>query len=204
MAIIECGKGHIYDNEQHQSCPYCQGVAREINLGATPLGDAGKTLPPSSFIEGAVPLSQSNVTLPPSGYVPQVPTGQDTKTQGVMAQKMGFAPVVGWLVCIEGPARGKDSRIFAQVNTIGRSEQNDICLKQDATISGVNHAKLSYSEQSNSFFLTPADNKNIILLNGKEVFSTEKLTAFDVLHFGLSKFMFVPLCGDNFKWESEI
>lgn len=113
-----------------------------------------------------------------------------------------YAAVTGYIPP-ESLERGKDSRIYAQVNTIGRSELNDICLKGDVTISGTNHAKLSYSEQSNSFFLTPADNKNIILLNGKEVFGTEKLSPYDVLHFGVSRFLFLPLCGEKFIWEKE-
>lgn len=206
MAIIECGKGHIYDNEQHQSCPYCQGAARSVPLPGTPVSAPSKTMPLDAPGASPLPLSQSGVTLPPENYSPATPSPtalQDGKTQGVVAKKMGFSPVVGWLVCIEGPQRGKDSRIYAQVNTIGRSELNDICLKGDVSISNVNHARLSYSEQSNSFFLTPAENKNIILLNGREIFSTEKLSPYDVLHFGTSKFLFIPLCGDKFIWKAD-
>ena len=39
-------------------------------------------------------------------------------------------PVVGWLVCIEGPSKGKDYRMIAEKNFIGRSPEMDIriCL----------------------------------------------------------------------------
>lgn len=193
MAIIECGKGHIYDNEQNGSCPYCKGAAQ----GASLYG-AGKTMP----LDGFTPLADAGKTLPPLGYSP-ISTGDDGKTQGVMEQKLGFVPVVGWLVCVEGPERGKDHRIYAQVNSIGRSDLNDISIKGDATISTANHAKLSYSEQTASFFLAPAENKNIILLNKKEIFSAEKLSPFDVISFGISRFLFIPLCGEKFIWKAD-
>ena len=43
----------------------------------------------------------------------------------------GFTPVVGWLVCTEGPDRGHDYRIRTGYNHIGRAEHMDICIRGD-------------------------------------------------------------------------
>ena len=62
-------------------------------------------------------------------------------TEMMIAQELDIAhvhgadPVVGWLVCVTGPNTGRDYRLFARINTIGRAEKNDVCLKGDNTIS---------------------------------------------------------------------
>jgi pSer/pThr/pTyr-binding forkhead associated (FHA) protein len=119
-----------------------------------------------------------------------------------MKEKLGIDPVVGWLVCIQGKEIGKDYRIKGQINTIGRSEKMDICIKDDKTISNENHARLSFSERNNTFNLIPAENKNVIYLNDNEVFTPTLLNAYDVIDFGETKLMFIPFCSDKFDWKS--
>ena len=37
-------------------------------------------------------------------------------------------PVVGWLVCLEGPDRGHDYPLRAGTNAIGRSPSMEVCI----------------------------------------------------------------------------
>jgi hypothetical protein len=37
--------------------------------------------------------------------------------------------------------------------------------------------------------------------NDKAIFATEKLAAHDTIEVGQTKLLFIPLCGDKFKWE---
>lgn len=127
---------------------------------------------------------------------------EDTgKTVGVFQKKMKIEPVVGWLVCIEGPDKGKDFRIWAKNNTIGRSEKMDICIKGDTTISRENHARLAYDDKHNNFHLIPAESTNNIYLNEEPIYVPTKLGEYDVIEFGDSKFIFVAFCNEKFTWS---
>lgn len=79
----------------------------------------------------------------------------------------------------------------------------DITITGDMKLSAENHAKLSYSERNNRFNLIPGDGRNIIYLNGEEVFAPVPLKAYDLIDFGETKLLFVPLCGEHFTWKQE-
>ena len=213
MAAIECGRGHLYDPDIYASCPYCNSAQPVINFGGVPVGDAGKTAPIGGVPGGAagptaglgVPAPEQAVvndgrTMPPKDYQSQRKVDEENKTLGFMQEKLGLDPVVGWLVCIEGREKGRDYKLRGQINTIGRSEKMDVCIKGDKTISAENHARLSYSEKNNRFMLIPAESRNIIYLNGNEVFAAEPLAAYDVIDFGETKLMVLPFCSDRFTW----
>lgn len=102
---------------------------------------------------------------------------------------------------IEGADKGKDFRIWAKNNTVGRSEKMDICIKGDTTISRENHARLAYDGKHNNFHLIPAENTNNIYLNDEPVYLPTMLKSYDVIELGDSKFVFVPFCNEKFTWQ---
>lgn len=162
-----------------------------------------KTAPLSSGISVTAPQK----TAPPRGYAPAssapVSVADAGRTVGVMQTKMGFDPVVGWLVCTEGVNRGKSYSVRGGINAIGRGDRMDIVITGDMKISSENHAKVSYSEKTNRYNLIPGDGRNIIYLNDEEVFSPTLLNAYDLIDFGDTKLLFIPLCGERFTWKSE-
>lgn len=179
----------------------------------TPVTAPQKTQPP----RGYTPVTAASKTMPPRGYdpigVPEAPqptappravsVAEGGKTIGIMQSQMGFDPVVGWLACVAGPSRGKSYTIRGGINSIGRSDRMDITITGDMKLSAENHAKLSYSERNNRFNLIPGDGRNIIYLNGEEVFAATPLKAYDLIDFGETKLLFVPLCGEHFTWEKK-
>ena len=182
--------------------------------GYTPVTADNKTMPPSGY--AATPVTAPSKTMPPRGYEPQItpePTAPPRglgisvtdagKTVGMMQQEMGFDPVVGWLACVEGPSRGKSYTIRGGINSIGRSDRMDITITGDRTISAENHAKISYSDRNNRFNLIPGEGRNIVYLNGEELFSPMPLKPYDLIDFGTTKLLFVPLCSERFRWETE-
>ncbi len=202
--------------------------SRTAPVGGTPVTAAQKTAPLSGTAVTApqktAPLSGISVTapqktMPPRGYgVPQpdpAPTPPPSppgfgvsvaaagKTVGMMQSQMGFDPVVGWLACVEGPSRGKSYTVRGGVNSIGRSERMDIVITGDLKISAENHAKISYSDKHNRFNLLPGEGRNIVYLNDEEVFTPMPLHAYDLIDFGETKLLFVPLCGEKFTWEDK-
>ena len=188
--------------------------------GGIPVTADSKTMPPRGYApQGAVPVTAPQKTMPPRGYTTPAPAPAPEptappkahgpsvldagKTVGMMCQQMGFDPVVGWLACVEGPSRGKSYTIRGGINSIGRGDRMDIVITGDLKISSENHAKISYSEKNNRFNLLPGEGRNIIYLNDEEVFSPMPLKAYDLIDFGETKLVFVPLCGEHFTWKKE-
>lgn len=192
---------------------------RTAPLSGVPVGAAQKTAPLSGVPVGApqktAPLSGISVTaaqktMPPRGYEPApgpapggVSVANGGKTVGMMQSQMGFDPVVGWLACVAGPSRGKSYTIRGGINAIGRGDRMDIVITGDLKISSENHAKISYSDKNNRFNLLPGEGRNIIYLNDEELFSPMPLQAYDLIDFGETKLLFVPLCGERFTWKKE-
>ncbi len=196
MALTECANGHLFDSDQYASCPYCQGGVNRVEFGT------GKTVG-----LGAAPAMQEQAsvgeTVAPGSYSPG--GASDTgKTVAVLQKSLKIEPVVGWLVCIEGAEKGKDYRIEAKNNSIGRSEKMDICIKGDTTISRDNHARLAYDVKHNAFHLIPAESTNGIYINDEPAYIPTKLNAGDLIEFGESKFRFVPFCDESFTWQDGI
>ena len=128
---------------------------------------------------------------------------RDNRTVGEFKRKLGYEPVVGWLVCVEGPEVGKDYRLFGRINSIGRAEGNDVVLAQEHTVSQKNHVRLAYDAKHNNFQLIPGEGTNVTYLNDEPLYVPQKLNAYDVLEMGATKLIFVPLCRERFRWPEK-
>ena len=217
MRETACKNGHIYDSDMYADCPYCNGSNRSISFGGDAYADVGKTWMDNddvgktqmndegigrTFMESNQ-LEDLNRTVAPKGFL-EKDENEYGKTVGVIRapEFKGIEPVAGWLVCIDGPEKGKDYRVLCRVNTIGRSKSMDICIN-DPTVSRDKNARISYDPRSNDFHLFPAESINNIYLNGKAVYVPTQLNAYDLIEFGKSKMLFVPLCNDQFRWDSD-
>lgn len=181
MALTECANGHLYDSDQYASCPYCAGGMNRVEFSAAPDAGLGKTV----GVTRSVPA-------------PAADTG---KTVAVYQKGLSREPVAGWLVCVEGAEKGKDYRIAAKNNSIGRSETADICIKGDQMVSRENHARLSYDGKHNKFYLIPGESTNNLYVNDEPVYVPTLLKRGDVIELGEGKFIFVPFCDDAFDWQ---
>lgn len=209
-----CGFGHIYDSNQYASCPYCNRGTRAVYFGA---GGSDKTVKPEHYRGNPVdyqrtvaPEGQDNQrnddigkTDMPDYLKERIKNEEQNKTIGFFKQKHGLDPVVGWLVCIEGPEKGKDYRLLSRINTIGRAEGNDVVIASEQTISQKNHARLAYDEKHNNFQMIPGEGHNITYLNDMPLYVPQMLHAYDVIEFGETKLLFIPLCTERFQWKQE-
>lgn len=183
MSIVQCLKGHFYDSSINEECPYCQGKG----------GALGISEPIKVNAQKEEDLSGIKLT---NGA-----DGEGQKTVALIKNNIGIDPVVGWLVCVEGKNRGKDYRIRAQRNFIGRGDSMDICIRGDQTVSRDGHAVISYNSRKSTFTLAPGTSNGITYVNDEEVLMGTMLHAFDVIEVGETKLMFIPLCGEKFRWE---
>ena len=109
-------------------------------------------------------------------------------------------PVTGWLVCIDGPSKGRDYRILTEKNFLGRTDGMDIQILGDNTIAKKNHAVFVYDYKKRRTFLLPGDSQGMVYVNDEAVFTPVELARLDIIEMGKSKFIFIPLCGDEFEW----
>ena len=171
MQMQRCPHGHYYDAALHSECPYCSGMASKADIGVTR------------------PVAH-----------PQQPK-RDGATVAVIRKELGIDPVVGWLVCIEGAAKGKDYRLHAGNNYIGRSPEMDIYLEEDATITRGRQAMLTFDLPPGAYYLTPGEGRDCPRLAGKPVLSTGALSPYDEIRIGETLLLFLPLCSERFQWK---
>jgi len=184
MKLIRCDRGHYYDAQQHSRCPSC---------GATTLAHHVAPLDASAS-EGSVGVTQVRGASAP---------GDVGVTVARVRKTMGFDPVVGWLVCIQGPEKGRDYRVRSERNGIGRGPEMAICIASDETISRENHAIISYNPRKASFRIAPGEGRGMTYLNDEEVDVPQPLQAYDRIELGQTQLLFVPLCGEHFHWQDE-
>lgn len=207
--LVMCPKGHYYNAAVHSACPICGSAG----TAPTPGGVAGnfqKTERPDTMSGGMGSFSKTEAPdFTPGGIGPTAPAAGpvnpfsvQTTIGGDLAGDGQLNPVVGWLVCIDGPARGTDWRIHAGYNYIGR-ETGDIHIKGDNQISREKHAMVAFYPKTLTYFVGPAEGRNIVELNGEPVFNTVALKNYDVITVGETKLMFVALCGPHFTWGKE-
>lgn len=216
MELKRCKNGHSYDPSITPECPECAaraghtvplvGVTRDdynfntdVNFPAPdPIGKTqpvkGDTLPvnpqPSKWADADDYKTAGYVS---DQYNPTMPVGYDTSNQVIR-------PVTGWLVCVEGAEKGRDYRLHAEMNYIGRNKSNDVVLSSDPTVSRERHALIAYDNREKMFFFAPANGSSLVRQNGRPVLSTVELKSGDRLEIGSGIYLFIPLCGETFEW----
>ena len=199
-----------YDTARFGKCPQCGSAAfphtEPVGGGAPftatePIG-GGASFTVTEPVRGSTAGANINAGFGPT-MPPEAPDAFDTPTMaGDMLSNGNMTdPVVGWLVCIEGPAQGEDYRVHAGYNYIGR-HTGDICIRGDNQISRQNHAMIAFDSSDMIFFVGPASGKNLIKVNGKTVFNPVEIHSYDTISIGTTKLIFVALCGERFNWAT--
>lgn len=190
MSLKRCEHGHYYDPTKNSSCPAC-GIP-DLDIDDTK---------PKRNTPGPLPPHTEEESTRPTRPIDDDPGRDDAPTVGVVRKKLKIDPVVGWLVCIEGPERGRDYRIRSEKNFIGRSERMDICIKGDDAISREKHASVSFNPRKNTFRIQPGESRGLVYLNDEEVDFPMELKPYDVIEIGQTKLKFAPFCGEQFEWK---
>ncbi len=122
---------------------------------------------------------------------------------GAASDPQGAAPVVGWLVVVDGPGKGNFRPVYPGSNTIGRSSGQRIPINfGDDSISGEKHIFLVYDGRKRQFQLVPnLEKSNLVHLNDAALLVNSELKPKDRISIGQTTLMFVPLCGDDFDWD---
>ena len=213
--MIRCPEGHFYDPAKHPGCPWCalppdtggyEQKTRPVMPGPPPLPGGmpppppmPPLPPPPGFAQPQAPPpapSPAPLPMPAAGPHPgaTVRVGAGAKTQQT-------EPVVGWLVCLEGPDRGKDYRLHNEKNYIGRSPVNNVVIESDNTVSRERHGLVIFDPKKQTFWALPGDAAGLVYLNGEIVNAPAEMKNDDVIEVGKTKLVLIAFCGDKYKWE---
>ncbi len=224
MAIRICANGHRYDDLRNSECPICARGATG-RMDAT-IGAYGSPLPqddqPGFELDatiGAYVFSGGNsVPAAPvkanehvaSGFTAGQPTATlplnfSDSDEGLTisafnyGQEKEFRPVAGWLVCLEGPEKGRDFRLYAGWNYVGRSPKLQINIADDPKINRDGHFSVVFDPSSVSWFVIPGTGtvtyfEDSILEGATPLKDMAKIKAGD------SVFGFRSFCGEEFCW----
>jgi hypothetical protein len=217
MAVIKCGACRkYYNNGQHSACPSCGAslaqVAPEEFEDTQPLNDLGSFATESVSEPTSLGMyaQQSEVSddnpfntddLDTTVALDQEDDGDDEVTVALSSKAIGIDPVCGWLVCVEGPDKGRDYRIKSERNFIGRSANQDIVISGDQTISRENHASITQDPKTLIFTINTGSGRGLVYLNQSVVETPQQLSIYDVVEIGDTKLIFIPFTTDSFKWE---
>ncbi|HYR27312.1 MAG TPA: FHA domain-containing protein, partial [Thermoanaerobaculia bacterium] len=145
-----------------------------------------------------VPVPALQVAAAPAA----VATGQPERTvaasRGELQQKRY---VVGWLVGLNGSARGESYPVRMGRNVIGRDRRSDIVINDDQASS--HHADLVFRPEERRFILMDHNSTNGTYVNEQEIEPRRDLAGKDVVRIGSHRFVFMPLCHDGFHWDDE-
>jgi hypothetical protein len=199
MAMVQCENRHMYDNRKHVYCPYCpvpglRNPRPEPTVAASSQdpSSGGRSTEPAFPPHGPDPVRPA--ANPNRGATPNVTVGMFQR------QAEGVNPVTGWIVCIAGANKGRDYRLHSDRNMIGRAPNMDVCVEGDETISREDHCQIAFSPRSKTFTLIPGTGRNLIYLDGQDVFQATELKPYARIDVGESSFLFIPFCGDQFMW----
>ncbi len=201
--LEQCPNGHYYNSALHPTCPICaQGsIPATEPFPATSAPGGTYTADPPYMAENPGFPRTEPVSVDRSVSTPSTPF-QPTMIGGDLNVPGGVEPVVGWLVCVEGPMRGNDYRLHAGYNYIGR-ELGDVRISGDQQISRQNHAMVAFDDADGIYYAGPSAGRNLLKVNGKTVLNAVELNRYDIISIGTTKLMFVPLCGEHFSWKKE-
>lgn len=220
MKMVQCEKGHFYDQEKSLSCPYCNQTddsERTVILGMNE-GEERRDSHPSygGGIEKTVAvfpgrdegwnLSSDDIGKTVAVIPERSPGGyeeDDNRTVAIFKKTKDFKvdPVVGWLIALNGKYKGKDYKVHSDNNFIGRDQSMDICIEGDETISRERHAVISFDNRRKEFYFSPSEGRAIVRVNEMPIYNTVKLEDFDEIEIGETMLLFRSLCGDSFSWE---
>ncbi len=211
MRQVTCPNGHVYDADRYSSCNYCNQLYKGVNIDF----EKNQTIMPGRNQQTIGGRNPENRTIMPEnkrddvrgshGEARHTVAPSDGRKHTVAAfsvGKSGVQPIVGWLVCVEGPALGKDYHLWPKINKIGRDRSADVCISEDPKVSA-EQAKLAYDDRHNMFTLIPGAGSNHTYLNDMPIYESKVLSAYDVIEFGDCKLFFVPFCCDKFQWKKE-
>lgn len=188
----------------------------DADFGVSYVPDYGtsETLVEYSDLEPTYPVSGSDGGAPAQGEYEDQPTEVDESDVTVVEDSIDISasaggaskirPAVGWLVSVKGPCKGIDYRLHANYNKIGRNSALDVSV-EDPKFSKSPVAWVGYFQETNAYFVGAESSTNVLYVNNVPLPAgqSRELAYGDRLRMGDTELLFIPLCGDHFRWTQD-
>jgi FHA domain len=206
VADKRCENGHFID-ESWDLCPYCPAENAESDVPVvrpTRFGEASRPV-----AVPAEPVRRPTAVPPPSTVNRQdsaVALADQPVERTVAVQKLDPLAqpkryVVGWLIGLNGVARGESFPVRIGRNVLGRDRRSDIVVNDDQASS--HHADLVFRPEERRFILMDHNSTNGTYVNDAEIEPRRDLLPKDIVRVGSHKYLFMPLCDEGFYWDEE-
>ena len=182
MAVVQCARGHYFDNEKFVECPHC----------ASP-----KTNEPESFFERQADTYAAEY-IRRNRADAQKADADTEKTVGICQSRSSSLYAAGWLVCIKGEDYGRNFPLYQGFNRIGKLHGGDIVLA-DPQVSAKEHCSVVYEEKKNLFFVVSKDG-NFVSVDGKDACGALEIKNGQVISIGETQLELVVFCTGEKRW----
>jgi hypothetical protein len=215
VADKRCDNGHFID-ESWDICPYCPNEGAEPDIpvvrpraaepaAAAPARPAASPLSAADATGTGGMRVQRNTSSAAAPVLQVAATGPGPE-RTVAASKIDMGPqqkryVVGWLIGLNGSARGESYPVRMGRNVIGRDRRSDIVINDDQASS--HHTDLVFRPEERRFILMDHNSTNGTYVNEAEIEPRRDLNGEDVVRIGSHRLLFVPLCHEGFFWDDE-
>jgi hypothetical protein len=207
VADKRCENGHFID-ESWDLCPYCPAENAESDVPVVRPTRFGAGDPPRPVAVPAEPVRRPTAVPPPTmnRLDSAVALADQPIERTVAVQKLDPLAqpkryVVGWLIGLNGVARGESFPVRIGRNVLGRDRRSDIVVNDDQASS--HHADLVFRPEERRFILMDHNSTNGTYVNDTEIEPRRDLDAKDVVRVGSHKYLFMPLCNEGFYWDEE-
>ncbi len=190
MADKRCENGHFID-ASWDICPYCppESAAQEPEVVKPRAGYPREVDPP------VVPRTGAGGSPSPASAPSR--TVAVAKVEASALQNKRY--VVGWLVGLNGGARGEAWAVRIGRNVLGRSRSSDVCVGDEQA--SAHHADLVYRPEERRFILMDHNSTNGTYVNGVEIEPRRDLQSRDVVTIGSHRMLFIALSELGLNWD---
>jgi hypothetical protein len=203
VADKRCQNGHFID-ESWDICPYCPPDSMyQREESSSP--DTAQPVPAKALGGGyetpSMPYDEGDRPAPR----PPAQEGRGPSPQKTMAAARGELDqrryVVGWLLGLNGKARGEAFPIRMGRNVLGRARDSEVMVQDDQASS--HHADLVYRPEERRYILMDRNSTNGTYVNGREIEPRRDLVSRDVVTIGSHRFLFLALAEMGLDWDEK-
>ena len=114
-----------------------------------------------------------------------------------------YGPVTGWLVVMDGPARGRDLRLGEGRNFLGLDGQGCPAVLDSASSLAARQGIVVFDPADGSWCALPGSSHELCALNGRSLLEKMPLAAGDTFTLGGAAVRFVPFCTPDRLWQDQ-
>ncbi len=203
MRVIQCEKGHFYDNDTFRECPHC----KEISQMSEPAFPVRKTPEVKEPEIRTVLFSDDDIA--PSGKTygeEKWSSGEEETKNETSERKRGL--IVGWLIGVTGSVYGEYYPLFTDDNWIGKTKEGKICVGAYGDFLSMVCCVISFDMQSKEFYYNDEiyvqeDKRQPVYVDGELITETIFLEDLVILEIEGLQFQLIKLCKDGFSWWKE-